>query len=47
MNPIGVVLSHLIDVYGFLVHDCAGRKRQQKASPFRLALSGLWALAVE
>lgn len=44
MNLTEVVLSHLINVHGFLVHDTASHKRQQKVSPFVLALLGQWGL---
>lgn len=40
MNLIWIVLNDLTNVYGFLIHDTASRKRQQKASPFVLALPG-------
>lgn len=40
VNLTGVVLSHLISVYGFIVHDTASHKKLQKASPFVLALPG-------
>lgn len=40
MNLIGIVLNPLINVYGFLIHDTASCERQQKRSPFVLALPG-------
>lgn len=47
MNVIAVVLNHLKNVFRFLVHDTAGCKRQQKASPFVLALPGQWGPGIE
>lgn len=42
MNVSEVILSHLINVYGFFVRDTASYKKQQKASPFVPALPGQW-----